>query len=190
MVATLLTCQSVDVNVQDENKDTPLHEASLYGHYEIVEKLLEYMDLAHEDIKAYNPQNSELKTPLHFACHYGKIEVVRKLLAHVCYDQQKTSRLIETTDNESNTALHLACESGNVAVVSILVSKGARLSALKQDDVSPMHIAARLGFTSIAEELTTRGENVVNRLDSQHQTPLHYAAAQNKVEMIKFLLGQ
>jgi ankyrin repeat protein len=192
VVATLLNCKDIDVNVQDDNQDTPLHEASLNGHHEIVQKLLEHMEMAHDGIEAFNPVNSELKTPLHFACHYGKIEVVQKLLAHVCYNEQNTSCLIETRDNESNTALHLACESGNGAVVSTLVRTGADLLALKQDDVSPMHIAARLGFNHIAEELMTRGarEDVVNRLDSGHQTPLHYAAAQNQVEMIKFLLEQ
>ena len=112
------------------------------------------------------------------------------LLAHVDCDHQKTSDVIETEDNESNTALHLACESGNKTVVSILVAKGANLLALKQDDVSPMHIAARHGFTDIAEELMTRGEDLLNRIDCDHRTPLHYAAAQNKVEMILLLLNQ
>lgn len=112
------------------------------------------------------------------------------LLAHVDHDDHKTSLLIETQDNENNTALHLACESGNETVVSILVAKKANLFALKLDDVSPMHIAARHGFTAIADELMTKGEDILNRTNSDHQTPLHYAAAQNQVKMIQFLLEQ
>lgn len=187
-VTILLKCKNIDINIQDENQETPLHEASVSGHHKIVEKLLENM--AHDDFSAFNPQNSESKTPLHFACHEGKVEVVQMLLDHVDYDVHKTSLLIETKDNENNTALHLACENGNKTVVSYLVAKGANCLALKLDDVSPMHIAARHGFTDIADELITKGGDLVNWINSDHQTPLHYAAAQNQVKMIHFLLEQ
>lgn len=146
--------------------------------------------MTHDDLTVFNPRNSEFKTPLHFACHEGNVEVVKLLLAHVDDDCHKTSELIETMDNERNTALHLACESGDKTVVSILIAKNANLSALKQDDVSPMHIAARHGFTDIAEELMMRGEDLLNRMDCDHRTPLHYAAAQNQVKMIQLLLDQ
>lgn len=187
-VTALLNCKNIDINIQDDNEDTPLHEASLNGHFEIVEQLLEH--IGHNDITVFNPQNGELKTPLHFACHEGQVEVVQMLLRHVDYDHRKVSLLIETQDNEKNTALHLACESGNETIVSILVAMGANLHAMKLDDVYPIHVAARYGFVAIANELMTKGDSILNKIDSDHQTPLHYAAIQNQVNMIQFLLEQ
>lgn len=184
-VTALLKCKHIDINIPDENQDTPLHEASLNGHYEIVEMLLEH--IGKSDVATFNPQNSELKTPLHFACHEGQVEVVQLLLNH---DYRRVSYLIETEDNEKNTALHLACESGNVTIVSILVAMGANLLATKFGDVSPIHVAARHGFTSIANELMNKGDAILDMTDSDQQTPLHYAATHNQVEMIQFLLEQ
>lgn len=182
-VTTLLKCRHIDINIPDENQDTPLHEAALNGHCEIVEMLLEH--IGNNDVAAFNPQNSESKTPLHFACHEGQVEVAQLLLNH---DYRKVSLLLETQDNEKNTALHLACESGNVTLVLILLAMGANLLASKECDVSPIHVAARHGFISIANELMNKGDAILNMVDSGQQTPLHYAATHNQVKMIQFLL--
>lgn len=188
-VTTLLKCkQGIDVYIGNDNDDTPLHEACLNGHHEIVYELLEYMQ--HASITSFNPLNGELKSPLHFACHEGHVEVVSMLLKHADYDSKKLKILLGTEDNEKNTALHLACESGDVRIVSILLAMGANVHALKLGDVSPIHLAARYGFKDIAKELMTKGEDILNMVDFDHQTPLHYAAAQNQVDMIKFLLLQ
>lgn len=187
-VTTLLKCENIDVNIQDEYMDTPLHEACMNGHQEIVKKLLAHISCS--DIRAFNPQNSEFKTPFHFACHEGQAEVVQLLLAHVHDNYQMISLLLTTLDNERNTALHLACESGDEKIVAMLVREGANLLALKLGDVSPIHIAARHGFTEIANELIKSEEDILNVIDCEQKTPLHYSAAQNQVKMIQFLLEQ
>ena len=181
-VTTLLECESIDIYAKDDNEDTPLHEACLNGHCEVVSKLLKHR--RHTDI---NPLNSEHKTPFHFACHKGHVEVVKMLVTHVDLDSTKVKRMIEMKDIQKNTALHLACESGVVGIVSFLMGKGANVLALRLGDVSAIHVAAQYGFVDIASELLSRGEDIVNCVDCEHQTPLHHAAAQNKVEMIEFL---
>ena len=112
------------------------------------------------------------------------------LVDHI-QDDTKVAGMIETKDIQNDTALHLACESGVVSIVSYLVAKGADLLALRLGDVSAIHVAARYGFVDIAGELLRPGQDiVVNRVDYKQQTPLHYAAAHNTVEMIELLFDK
>ena len=185
-VDVLLKSENIDVSIIDSNEDTPLHEACLNGHCNIVQKLLSH--IGPENLEAINHKNLESKTPLHLACHEGHTEVVRMLLDHV--DEKLRKILVRTEDKEGNTALHLACESGEVRNIRLLMAKGADVTSLKMDELAPIHIAARYGFIEIANELLTTGENILDIVDNSNKTPLHYAAAQNKLEMITFLLDQ
>lgn len=188
-VSVLLRSTEVTVNIKDDNNDTPLHEACLNGFVDIVENLLTRMKLEDPDNVDINPQNNESQTPLHLACREGHVEVVKTLLKH-CVNLNQRGALAQTRDNEDNTALHLACESGIGEIVRILIGNGADLFASKFEDVSSMHIAARYGFVEVAETLLSAEENLVDINDIYNQTPLHYAAAHNQVEMIDFLLDR
>lgn len=183
-VDVLLRSKNIDVSITDSNEDTPLHEACLNGHHHIVQRLLLHIEPG--DI---NPKNMESKSPLHLACHEGHARVVQMLLDHV-YEKKPGEILVGTEDKEGNTALHLACESGEVRIVRLLMAKGADVTSSKMDNVEPIHIAARYGFKDIASELLTTGESILHSVDGSNRTPLHYAAAQDKVEMITFLLDQ
>lgn len=189
-VTTLLKCDSIDINVRDNNKDTPLHQASLHGHTKIVAILLQDMKQKRMHVGSFNPKNNEFKTPLHFACQEGHVAVVTKLLFHD--SNSIIQHIMETPDNENNTALHLACESGNVAIVTELVNRGANVQAEKLGKVSPIHIAARCGSKEIAVTLLDKGSNsMLKVIDIKHRTPLHYAAAaKNQVGIIGFLLDR
>ena len=186
-VSVLLRSNDVIVNIKDDNNDTPLHEACLNGFHEIVENLLTRMKLEDPDNMDIDPQNNESQTPLQLACREGHVDVVKAILLHAG-DFQKREKLTKSRDNEQNTALHLACESGNEEIVSILIVNGAELSAVKLEDVTPMHIAARYGFVNIAVTLMGTGEDLVDICEIYNQTPLHYAANHNQVEMIEYLL--
>ena len=189
-VSVLLRSNDIDTCVTDKNNDTPLHEACLSGYDKIVEKLMQRLEL--EDptsvaVKA-NLKNYELQTPLHLACREGYNEVVNCILKHIP-EFGKRSILTKTRDNEENTPLHLACESGKEEIVRILVLNGADLMSVRRECVSPMHIAARYGYTAVAKTLLT-GSNIVDLCNDCNQTPLHFAASHNQVEMISFLISQ
>lgn len=135
-------------------------------------------------------QDKNGHTPLHEACLNGHDKIVVKLLeyAGTVMSRESKTPLHQVIDNEGNTALHLACESGNVVIVTELLSKGANVLALNIREVSPMHLAARCGCKAIAEKLLERDRDGIMRMtDSKGQTPLHYAAAQNQVDMINLL---
>ncbi len=188
-VDILLRKSEIIVNIQDENRDTPLHEACLNGHYAIVEKLLLRMKLENPEDVNISLQNVELQSPLHIACREGYTEIVKILLQQVSSFQNRAN-LTQTRDNEQNTALHLACESGKEEIVRILLLNGADLFAVKIEDVTPMHIAARYGFTEEIKTLMSSGEDIIDVVDIYNRTPLHYAAAHNQVDMINFLIDQ
>jgi ankyrin repeat protein len=55
-----------------------------------------------------------------------------------------------------------------------------------------VHIAAKRGYIKIMEELlkSESGRSILEAVDANEQTPLHYAAKNNQPEMIKFLLDK
>jgi len=78
VVKYLLTLELMDLNVQDNDGNTPLHIACENGNIDIAKALLtalgnlESMDL--------NIQNNDGNTPLHKACENGNIDVAKALL--------------------------------------------------------------------------------------------------------------
>ena len=190
-VDILLRRDGIIVDIKDDNKDTPLHEACLGGHLGIVESILTYKKLSapNADQIDLNLTNNELQTPLHLACREGHEEVVKTLLKQFSSLQLRTE-LTKCRDNEQNTPLHLACESGKEEIVKILMLNGADLFSVKLEDIAPVHIAARYGFTKVVNTLMQSGEDLMSTVEIYNQTPLHYAASHNQMEMISFLIDK
>ena len=180
----LIETPDIKLDIPDNNQDTPLHEACLAGDPEIVETLLKKMT---EKEMPLLLQNDERQTPLHIACKEGLEDIV-KLILQYGFDQRRS--LVGAQDNEYNVPLHLACEGGNKAVVHVLLLNGADIETIKEEDITPLHIAARLGFTDIAKILVEAKADVVEASDISQQTPLHCASQYNQCEMIDFLLNQ
>ena len=181
-VKALLESKYIDVNIPDDNQDTPLHEACLSGDQRIVELLLQRMKEENANLLL---QNDEKQTPLHVACSEGHTEIVKLILQ---YGFQQRKDLVSAQDNEFSTPLHLACENGNEEIVRILLLNGADIHAAKDEEISPLHLAARHGFIKVATTLLASGLKIINILDAEQQTPLHFAAQFNQSEMVTFLL--
>ena len=184
-VSSLLKCNSINVWMQDKNRNNPLHEASRNGHHAIVGMLIKHVKLKNsEDVEKYViARNNVFHTPLHLACREGHNEVV-KIFFNYISDKKKRVSLIEAQDNEDSTPLQLASKNGHGEIV--------RLMALNIDHVSGsrrsfMHVTASYGYKEAAKILSEPNVNVVDGFD---QTPLHYAAKNNQVEMIEFLINQ
>lgn len=182
-VDILLRCENINVRSKDSNLDTPLHEACLHGQRDIVECLLARMKRDNIDI---NPQNSEQQIPLHLACREGYVEVVKTLLVQASDTEKRAS--LTTQDNEGNTVLHLACKTGAKEIVQILITNGADIFAKKNEEVASIHIAAHYGFINVAETLISSREDLMSAVDAYNQTPLHYAAKHDRVDMVNFLI--
>ena len=183
-VEVLLASHDIHVNAQDNNLDTPLHEACIAGDELIVEKLLQKM--RSDDISLLM-QNDEKQTPLHHACSEGHPEIVNLILK---YGFQERPVLVAAQDNEHNTPLHLACESGKDEIVKTLLLNGADMGAVKDDEVTAIHIAARRGYRNVVMILLEAGRDIMYDVDVNQQTALHRAAEYNQCEMIDYLLDK
>lgn len=168
------------VNKKDNNGNTPLHEACICGSLIIVEELLTHG--ADEE-----SQNYAREIPLHAACKKGFDEIVTEILHH---DHKKVNALVKAIDNSRSVPMHLAVESGSLKTVKVLLQYGANPSMPNKVQVMPIHIAAEQGFIQIAKTILEHDKFCLDALDDQHQSPLHYAARANEIEMIAFLISQ
>ena len=180
----LTQAPGIELALCDNNEDTPLHEACLAGDPEVVEMLLKAMKA--QDLPLLFV-NDEHQTPLHIACKQGSHDIVKLILR---YGFEERHNLIRAYDNKDNVPLHLACEGGNADVVKLLLLNGADIETAKEEEVTPLHIAACLGFVEIAKILVGVTKEIVEASDAFQQTPLHRAAHYNQCDMINFLLDQ
>ena len=123
--------------------------------------------------------------PLHLACRNGETEIVE---VHTTRLKDSFEQIREMQDNDGNTALHYACESNSRAIVELLLNNGVRTTTKNKEMEAPIHIAAKSGFTVTAEMLLERGVSDLIEIKGDHKyTPLHYAAKNNHIGMIKML---
>ena len=203
----------VDINVCDDDKDTPLHLACMRGNRVAVGILTS----AAVNVDA---QNEKGDTPLHFACLNGDPEIVKallkkgadclipnqenelaihvacakghvdivKLILEMCLE--KREEMMRWYDREYNTPLHFACESGSNEIVQLLLHNNADPNACRLHDVTPLHIVAKEGFIDIAKVLLQNTNSEINVNDANLLSPIHYAAQFGRVMMIEFLLSK
>ena len=140
---------------------TPLMWACMFGHTDIVQRLLKN-DLPHWFI---NAQDIHGRTALHYAVLYGHTECIQELLRwysketdrikevykdnHEAQKKASTCLGINVSDSQGNTALFYAITKGNLLLVSNLLKANAKLSASKNKAALALKIAAAKGWDDV-----------------------------------------
>uniref|UniRef100_A0A672TD64 Serine/threonine-protein phosphatase 6 regulatory ankyrin repeat subunit A-like n=1 Tax=Sinocyclocheilus grahami TaxID=75366 RepID=A0A672TD64_SINGR len=200
-----LIFQKEDVNVQDNEKRTPLHAAAYLGDAEIIELLI----LSGARV---NAKDNKWLTPLHRAVASCSEEAVQVLLKHSAdvnaRDKNWQTPLhvaaankavrcaealvpllsnVNVSDRAGRTALHHAAFSGHLEMVRLLLSRGANINAFDKKDRRAIHWAAYMGHMEVVKLLVSHGAEVTCK-DKKAYTPLHAAASSGMISVVKYLL--
>lgn len=176
--------EGANVNLQDNNGNTPLIIATAFGHLEIVKALL----LNGADVTKTNNTGF---TALQLGAYRGMdgtssdkgrnqyIDIIKILLKHMDVDQ---------VNEEGRTPLHHAAAWGYSDVVQALLDNKADINRVDNSGQTPLHLAAQKGHQETVEILL-HNMAAVNIADKSNKTPLYYAIENGHQAVKKVLLA-
>ncbi|PAA47570.1 hypothetical protein BOX15_Mlig004077g1 [Macrostomum lignano] len=145
---TELLNRGASVNVKDEQGNTPLLSAVIFGRIDVARQILEKHPEAKNDV------NNKGDTVLHVAAKENKLSTLSWLLTS--FDFEKNVR-----NKQGQTALHIAASKGNVKMYELLVQKGfdsALILEEEQKKYRVSHISAMSNSMSLLRHLRAKGE--------------------------------
>ena len=141
--------------------------------------------LALEQIRAgaeVNRAQPNGTSPLMWAVYRADYEVAEALIA------KKAD--VNVTNEFGATPLTEAARESNVRLVKMLLDAGAKVDSANPDGETALMMAISGGDLSIVEMLVNAGANV-NTIEKFHnQTPLMYASAENRPDIVKQLFAK
>jgi ankyrin repeat protein/beta-lactamase regulating signal transducer with metallopeptidase domain len=167
-----LIAKNANVNLMDNNGQTPLHYAAGAGHRHIVEFLI----TRGADVNAMD-KNGE--TPLYYAGDAGWKNVAELLIAQ--------GADVNARNPGGETPLHSAAWGGREDVAKLLIAKGADVMIKDQWDYVPLHAAAETGLVEVAELLIAKG-NDPDAKDKWTRSPMSYAIKNGQTRMVEVLI--
>lgn len=119
-------------------------------------------------------------TALHTACYNGHLDVVKFLL--------KRKADLFTATSSGSFPIHLAAKNNKVSVVEYLIKEDKRLLEIRGPKMNtPFMMAALNEAKGVCKYLMSKKANIYTRNDTG-LTPMHLAAAQGNLRMLKMLL--
>ncbi|KAL2620975.1 hypothetical protein R1flu_001180 [Riccia fluitans] len=187
-VSSLLASHDgIDVNMKAGKAQlAPLHQAAKKNFWKITELLLDHPEI---DV---NPQDRSLRTPLHLACRKGYTQIVSMLLT------AKDKIDINARAKGDITPLHIAAYCGNDEAVKLLLEHPhIDLDARTADEgMTALHMSACSGSETIVRlildthrrtKIEEQLRPIINAADKLGRTPLHYAACEQRFDVVKEL---
>jgi len=186
LIFKYLIKQGADVNIEDEDGNTPLLLAASYHNRPLVKQLLKHgvlpdhknnygysaLSLARDDFETtkliydHNPEPGFLKT-------FGSYDL-RKLLfkKDYAYAHWLLSNGL-CIDCGGLTMLHQAAILEEPELVQFLINRGANVNATDRDGKTPLHKAVEFDYYSTIKILLSNGADV-DKVDKDGWTPLRY----------------
>ena len=181
MVKELLSCESIEINKKDEQQNTPMHTACVSGEKDVVFTLIEHGANVMEE-------NNDKMTPLHVAVVERKLEIVKIILK--CADDKK--KLLQAKEKDGNSPFLLAVKTGDEEMVKFFLDNGANVADTNANEATALHLATSLNKVKIMELVYVDGDgnDLLDKIDNDECTPLHFAAKYNQIDALKFLLNK
>jgi ankyrin repeat protein len=123
-VAGLLLEKGINVDIQNDSGETPLHRAVRYGSKN--EKIVKFLAQKGADV---NKRDQEGFTPLHCAAYYGDVEIAKSLL--------EKQAITDVQNKYGETPLHCAAEYGYTQVAETLLKGGADVNVQNKNGETP-----------------------------------------------------
>ena len=158
-VVEALLSKGAEIDVQDEDRCTPLMLASRWGHINILLYLIDH----DADV---NKKDGRKRTALHYASESGDFKVVKALLSK--------GAEIDVEDGDHRTPLMLAAEMGNIGILMYLINHGAAVNKKDGRKRTALHYASERGDLKVVEALLSKGAEI-DVEDKDHCTPLMLA---------------
>ncbi|KAL3531825.1 hypothetical protein ACH5RR_005346 [Cinchona calisaya] len=164
-VLSMLLDRSVNPDVLNRHKKTPLMLAAIHGKHSCVERLIQ----AGANILMFDSVNG--RTCLHYAAYYGHSDCLQSIISAASSSPVAHSwgsaRFLNIRDGNGATPLHLAARQRQAECVRILLGKGALVcastSGYSRPGSTPLHLAARAGSLECVRELLAWGADRLQR---------------------------
>ena len=172
----LLDC-GVHSDSRDRKGATPLFQASVLNHYEIVHELIK------NGADIFKRKTTK-ETPMEIACMRSNVETVEIMLESASADRFNENGQY---DNQWSP-VHCCCISGNVQILKLLIDSGLDYSSQNVWKQTPLHICAVKGYVGCAKVLVNR-YNLKELLikDEFGKTAEKIAAFNNKQNVVRLI---
>nr|KJB55863.1 hypothetical protein B456_009G099800 [Gossypium raimondii] len=164
-ILAMLLEKSVNPDVVNRQKQTPLMLAAMHGNISCVKKLIE----AGANILMFDSIHG--RTCLHYAAYYGHSDCLQAILSAAQSSPVAVSwgyaRFVNIRDAKGATSLHLAARQRRPDCVHILLDNGALVCASTGGygcpGSTPLHLAARGGSLDCIRKLLAWGADRLQR---------------------------
>ncbi|RLV61048.1 ankyrin repeat domain-containing protein [Parashewanella curva] len=173
-IVRLLLRSGANPNIRNQNGVSPLASASRHGHFEIMQLLLK----AKADP---NTQDASGKSPLYYAIQSNNIPALELLTSNGAF--------CSSHREQQAIAPHFikAIKNYKSDLVEMCIKVGVDVNGVRNQEETPLIIAAGLGSSDVVKQLLDAGA-VVDKQDKRGFTALQIAAKNGQLDIVKQLL--
>jgi ankyrin repeat protein len=171
--------KDIDLNLQDEFKNTLIHYAILFNQEDIIKLLLSYeCYIDYLDIDG--------KTILYYPIKYGYNNILKIIInnsKHII-----GIPIYNIKDNNNNTPLHYAILYNNFEACSHLLEFDININYKNDMGQTPLHIAVDNNNINIINLLLKHKDILVNLLNNEGISALHIAVIKRYIDILKIFI--